>query len=145
LEPDRAGASDDQSLNDLYPGRLRFTVNGTDLSPKALVPFLGVVAPMNEFLAAVPPPKSASWAPSDQLSCHAYTIQRIPSGRVHVAASWLDPTGHPVIICVMAERIDGISAARVIRDAVLTALSAWGVPEESPAFRGLRVAGFSNP
>lgn len=259
-----AGAGDDQSLNDLYPGLLSFTVNGTDLSPRALVPFLGVVAPMNEFLAAVPPPKSGSWAPSDQLSRHAYTIERIRSGRVRVGASWLgsgttcveaalraawgcfservlrelaardpsvehnvvvrrmmpavrdnqssrsdadsrlillrgvekrcdrrslesaadavarvawsyggfteigvnpitvrvetgttvmnrpwtgetDPTGHPVIICVMAERIDGISAARVIRDSVLTALSAWGVPEESPAFRGLRVAGFSNP
>jgi len=84
-----AGAGDDQSLNDLYPGLLSFTVNGTDLSPRALVPFLGVVAPMNEFLAAVPPPKSGSWAPSDQLSRHAYTIERIRSGRVRVGASWL--------------------------------------------------------
>jgi hypothetical protein len=259
-----AGASDDQSVNDLYPGRLRFTVNGTDLSPKALVPFLGVVAPMNEFLGSLPPPKSASWEPSDQLWRHTYTIERIPSGRVHLGASWsgsgttcveaalraawgcfservlrelaardpsvehnvvvrrimpavrdnqssrsdadarlillrgvetrrdrrslesaadavarvawsyggfteigvnpitvrvdtgntvmsrpwtgeTDPTGHPVIICVMADWIDGISAARVIRDSVLTALSAWGVPEESPAFRGLRVAGFNDP
>jgi hypothetical protein len=259
-----AGASEEQSLHDLYPGLLSFTVNGTDLSPKALVPLLATAAPMNQFLAAVPPPKSASWAPSDQLPRHAYTIERIPSGRVHVSASWLgsgttcieaalraawgcftqrvlgelaardpsvahnvvvrhmmpavranqssrsdadsrlivldgvetrcdrrslaaaadavarvawsyggfteigvnpitvrvetgttvmhrpwtgetDPTGHPVIVCVMAERIDGISAARVIRDSVLTALRAWGVPEDTPVFRGLRVAGFTDP
>ena len=83
-----AGATEEQSLHDLYPGRLHFTVNGTDLSPKALVPLLGVVAPLNQFLAAVPPPRSASWAPSDQLPRHAYTIQRIASGRVHLRASW---------------------------------------------------------
>jgi hypothetical protein len=259
-----AGATEEQSLNDLYPGRLHFTVNGTDLSPKALVPLLGVVAPLNQFLAAVPPPRSASWAPSDQLPRHAYTIQRIASGRVHLRASWsgsgascveaalraacgcfcervlgelaardpsvahnvvvrrmlaavranqssrsqaaarlillrgieprsdrrslesaadavarlawsyggfteigvnpitvrvepgttvmtrpwtgeTDPTGHPVIGCVIADPIDRSSAARAIRDAVLTALRAWGVPEESPAFRGLRVAGFTDP
>jgi hypothetical protein len=259
-----AGAREDQSLNDLYPGRLRFTVNGTDLSPNALVPFLGVVAPMNQFLAAVPPPKSASWEPSDQLWRHAYTIERVPSGRVQVGASWsgsgtscvegalraawgcfservlgelaardpsvahnvvvrrmlpvvrdnqssrsdadarlillrgvqtrsdrrslasaadavarvawsyggfteigvnpitvrvetgttvmhrpwsgeTDPAGHPLIGCVMVDRIDWSSAARVIRDAVLTALRAWGVAEESPPFRGLRVAGFTDP
>jgi hypothetical protein len=28
-----AGAREDQSLNDLYPGRLCFRLNGTDLSP----------------------------------------------------------------------------------------------------------------
>jgi hypothetical protein len=83
-----AGASEQQSLHDLYPGRLRLRVNGTDLSPKALVPLLATAAPMNQFLAAVPPPKAASWAPSDQLPRHAYRIERIPSGRVHVSASW---------------------------------------------------------
>jgi hypothetical protein len=259
-----AGASEDQSLHDLYPGRLRFTVSATDLSPKALVPFLGVAAPMNEFLAAVPPPGTASWAASDQLSHHTYTIQRVPSGRVHVGASWsgsgttcveaalraawgcftqrvlgelaardrsvahnvvvrrmmpavranqssrsdaaaclillrgvetrsdrrsleaaadavarvawsyggftdlgvnpitigvetgatvtnqlwtgeTDPTGHPVISCVLADRIDQISAMQVIRDAVLTALHAWGVPQDSPVFHGLRIAGFTDP
>jgi hypothetical protein len=56
-----------------------------------------------------------------------------------------DPAGHPVISCVLTDWIDQISAARVIRDCVLTALRAWGVPEESPAFRGLRVAGFTDP
>ena len=55
-----AGAGEEQSLHDLYPGRLRFRVNATDLSPNWLVPFLGVAAPMNQFLAAVPPPKAAS-------------------------------------------------------------------------------------
>jgi hypothetical protein len=45
----------------------------------------------------------------------------------------------------MADRIDRSFAARVIRDAVLTALRAWGVPEQSPPFRGLRVAGFTDP
>jgi hypothetical protein len=259
-----AGASEDQSLHDLYPGRLRFTVNGKDLSPKWLVSFLGVAAPMNQFLAAVPPPRAASWAPSDELPQHAYRIERIPSGRVHVGASWsgsgttcveaalraawgcftqrvlgelaardrsvahnvvvrrmmpavranqssrsnaacrlivlggvetrsdrrsleaaadavarvawsyggfteiganpitvgvemgstvmhrpwtgeTDPTGHPVISCVIADRIDQISATQVIRDAVLTALRAWGVPEDTPVFHGLRVAGFTDP
>jgi hypothetical protein len=32
-----AGAREEQSLHDLYPGRLRFRVNGTDLSPIRLV------------------------------------------------------------------------------------------------------------
>ena len=259
-----AAASEDQSLNDLYPGRLRFQVNGTDLGPKALVPLLGIVAPMNEFLAAAPPPKAACWAPSDQLPRHAYTIQRIPSGRVRVGTSWsgsgttcveaalraawgcfservlgelaardpsvahnvvvrammpavranqssrsdtacrlivldgaqprcdrrslaaaadavarvawsyggfseigvnpitigvetgttvlhrpwsgeTDPAGHPVIRCVLTDWIDQLSAARVIRDCVLTALRAWGVPQDSPVFHGLRVAGFTDP
>ena len=245
-----AGTGEEQSLRDLYPGRLRFTVNGTDLSPNWLVPFLGVAAPMNQFLAAVPPPKAASWAPSEELPRHAYRIERIPSGRVHVSASWsgsgrtcieaalraawgcftqrvlgelaardpsvahnvvvrhmmpavranqssrsnaacrlivlggvemrcdrrsleaaadavarvawsyggfseigvnpitvrvetgttvmhrpwtgeTDLTGHPVISCVIADRIDQLSATQVIRDAVLTALRAGGAPRQS--------------
>ena len=56
-----------------------------------------------------------------------------------------DPTGHPVISCVLADRIDQISAMQVIRDAVLTALHAWGVPQDSPVFHGLRIAGFADP
>ncbi len=218
----------------------------------------------NQFLAAVPPLKSASWALSDEVSGHDYTIKRIGSGRMHVSASWsnaggicgeaalraawgcfservlgelaardpsvkhnvvvrrmmpavranqasrsdadcrltllggvetrsdrgslvsaadavarvawsyggfteigvnpitvrmeagtpvmhrpwtgeTDPAGHPVIICVMADRIDPVSAARVIRDGVLTALRAWGVLEDSPVFCGLRVAEFTEP
>jgi hypothetical protein len=259
-----AGAREEQSLHDLYPGRLRFRVNGTDLSPTWLVSFLGVVAPMNQFLAAVPPPTAASWAPSEELPQHAYRIKRIPSGRVHLGASWsgsgatcveaalgaawgcftqrvlgelaardrsvahnvvvrrmlpavranqssrsnaacrlivlggvetrpdrrsleaaadavarvawsyggfteigvnpitvgvetgstvmhrpwtgeTDLTGHPVISCVLADRIDQLAATQVIRDAVLAALRAWGVPEDTPVLHGLRVAGFTDP
>jgi hypothetical protein len=49
-----------------------------------------------------------------------------------------DSSGHPVISCVMPDPMDQRSATRVIRDAVLTALTAWGVPEERPVFGGLR-------
>jgi hypothetical protein len=35
-----AGAGEEQSLHDLHPGRLRFTVNGTDLSPTGWCRFL---------------------------------------------------------------------------------------------------------
>lgn len=258
-----AGASGDQSLNDLYPGRLEFTVNGTDLSPVGLVSFLGVVAPMNAFLAATPSPKSASWALSDQ-SDHAYTIERISSGRVRLSASWsglestcfegplraawgcfsqrilrvlgardqsiehnvvvkrmmravldnqsrqfdvdarlimlrglearrdresiqsaadlvarvaweyggfteigispiairvevgatamnrpwtgeTDPAGHPLLTCVMPDGIDRVVSVQVIRDSVLGALSAWGIPQRSASVRGLRALNSPDP
>jgi hypothetical protein len=257
-----AAASEEESLEDLYAGRLRFAVNGIDLSPMALVPFLAVVLPMNEFLAAQPPVTSTNWAVSDQLPEHRYSVTRVGSGRVRLSASWsgagttcpesalraawgcftgrvvreldardpsidqnvvvrrmmpavlanqsiriepqarlvlvrgqeargdgvpviaaadavscaawsyggfaetgadpimvelesgatttsrpwsgeMDESGHPILTCVLADGVDAVAAARVIRDGVVTVLAAWGAPEDSPLMRGLRAATFS--
>jgi hypothetical protein len=257
-----AAAREAQSLHDLYPGRLRFTVNGTDLSPRALVPLLATAAPMNELLAAAPPTGAASWAVSDQLPGHAYTLQWVADGRIRVGARWsdagatcveaalraawgcftervlgelaardrsvpdnvvvrgmmpavlanqasrsnsdcrlfaldgvetrgdrraleaaadavarvawsyggfteiganpitvrvaagatvthpswsgeMDAAGHPVIRCVIADGVDEVAAAQVVREAALSVLRPWGVPEDSPVLLGLRVARFT--
>jgi hypothetical protein len=49
-----------------------------------------------------------------------------------------DAAGRPVISCVVPDGVDSAISAHVIRDCVLTALRAWGVPEQTPVLRGLR-------